>query len=587
MTAEALLPVTGAVLAETAILAGVILLLDRILPHRMVRERHDMALVAILIVPILFVLPFFLPGEANVLPVIEGALPQPVMETVAAVPRTEVTPVITEAMPVTSSGPDLSGFVLPGMMLLWGLGAAALLFRLISEMISVSALIRRARPLSQPVAASLSRPARVMVSGEVEGPMLAGFFRPVIILPEDMVADESLRPVLEHEIAHLARQDNLLEVTIRTISALFWWNLPIHALRPLIAREREKLCDAYAAERAGGGEAMADALLKVASRQILGRSPALALPAIRRKEMLADRLRLLTRENVSGRPRLLLGTALVPVVFFACAAAGPKLGPAADMAEDEKPTEEMTFSASAIDPAELYFAARRGRTEEVERLLAMGADPNAASYGDGTPLIGAVRSGDHGILTRLLAAGADPNRAARGDGSPLISAAKNGRYAMAIALLDAGAKPDMGVRGDGNALIVAAHRGDLKMVDILLEYDANIEAAQIGDGNALIAAVQAGKINMVHALLEKGANVDAFVIADETPLIAAAQRGDLDITKLLIEYGADVSLTVPVPVLTDPSRQGFRSPISEAERYGHEGVAEYLRAHGAEHRPPA
>ena len=578
MTPETILTVGAAVLVQTAILSGLVLLADRFLPRRMVRERHDLALATILAVPVLFIVPFLLPGEPAPLPLMEEAAGA-ITETV---PLLAVEPA-TVTVPATpaATAPDYTGLLTALAFMGWGLGVAYFLIRLGMDMLGVRTMMARARPVSLPGMAAYSRNVRLMASPEADGPMLAGVFRPAILLPEDMVSETALAPVIEHELAHLARRDNLVEVAIRIISALFWWNLPLHALRPLVAREREKLCDAYAAEKAGGGIVMADALLGVAKRRVLTRTPALALPAVRQKEALAARLRLLTGEGV-GRPRFMLTAALVPAVFVACAAAGPKLGPVTDM-----PATAAEVRQQDDEEDNLYFAARRGDTEQVMQLIAMGASPNEVFYGKGTPLIGAVRSGDHSILTRLLAMGANPNVVSPGDGSPLIAAASGSEHAMAQTLLEAGADPNLGVMNDGNPLIAAARQDDVPMINMLLEAGADIEGSVPGDGNALIAAVQSGHMKAVHFLLEKGADVDAFVMRDETPLISAAQYGHLEIAMMLVEYGANPSLTVPVPHQWDASRDGYRSPISEAERLGHKKLADYLRSVGAEHRPPS
>ena len=79
-------------------------------------------------------------------------------------------------------------------------------------------------------------------------------------------------------------------------------------------------------------------------------------------------------------------------------------------------------------------------------------------------------------------------------------------------------------------------------------------------------------------LVDAGANVNALVEDDETPLINAARRGHLDIVKYLVGKGADVSFST---IANKRSARERRSALSEAEKYAHSDVAEYLRANGA------
>jgi TonB family protein len=117
---------------------------------------------------------------------------------------------------------------------------------------------------------------RVLVghSSEIRAPMLAGIFRPMVLLPRDIAswADaEEQRSILLHEAAHFERRDHLVNLVQTLIGAILFFHPAVrYALRQLVL-ERELACD----ERVLGGGAQptayAEALLKVAERSIAAR----------------------------------------------------------------------------------------------------------------------------------------------------------------------------------------------------------------------------------------------------------------------------------------------------------------------------
>jgi ankyrin repeat protein len=73
----------------------------------------------------------------------------------------------------------------------------------------------------------------------------------------------------------------------------------------------------------------------------------------------------------------------------------------------------------------MLHAIHRGQIRAVERLLARGATPDAATSDEFTPLMMAAGYGYKDIVTVLLDAGADPHRMSRG-GTTALTAAVGG-----------------------------------------------------------------------------------------------------------------------------------------------------------------
>lgn len=165
------------------------------------------------------------------------------------------------------------------------------------------------------------------------------------------------------------------------------------------------------------------------------------------------------------------------------------------------------------------------------------------------------------------------------EGLELVESLADGRVSQAKAMIAAGADVNYYHRGDGTPLVIAVRQGNKDMVVTLIEAGADVNKAAPLDANPLIQAARRGDVEITQLLLEQGADVNAFVLYDETPLIGAASEGQLAVAELLIQHGADVNLRVKTGHI--PSRPQYRSPLGQAELYGHGDVASLLRAHGA------
>jgi ankyrin repeat protein len=91
----------------------------------------------------------------------------------------------------------------------------------------------------------------------------------------------------------------------------------------------------------------------------------------------------------------------------------------------------------------LDTAARAGDLAAIRRLVAAGADVNAADRGGTrwTPLLHAIHHGRRAAANALIEAGADVNRTSPSGLSPLEMAAGNGQLAIVRRLIAAGADP--------------------------------------------------------------------------------------------------------------------------------------------------
>jgi beta-lactamase regulating signal transducer with metallopeptidase domain len=542
-----------------AALSGLVVLFDRLAPRGWVRERHDLALAAYLVTPLVF-LAAVMPRPATPEPVVFIA--NPAVQGPAVAPAEAILATDSRWLPNEDAAPaaeiiQQAEALLPALVwtagALWLAVSLWLSVRLVLDLLALARLKADARRRPVPEALGLSSRLPVAESDAIVCPMLAGFLSPTILVPAGFELDATARPVLEHEIAHARRGDTWTALGLRLIRIVFWWVWPLAPLDPVIDRNREALCDRDAARITGQPRALASALLDAASAAL--RTPSLALAAAPTRSGLAQRISHLTAPGALQRKDSPMRFALIlPVLAGSALVFTPHVG-----AVEAGKTDDAVMQAPArsLDDhrdleASLYYAAHRGRLSEIDRLLEGGANPNVRFRGDGTALIAAVRSGHSEIVDRLL---------------------------------EAGALPDLGVDGDGNPLIAAAARGRSDIVESLLEAGANPNAAQSGDGNPLIAAALRDQDAIARRLIAAGADPNGYVMGDETPLVNAAQQGHMRTARLLVEAGADVSLTVRAR-----DRNGeivYRSPLSEARRTGHREMERWLLDQGAEHRPPS
>lgn len=198
----------------------------------------------------------------------------------------------------------------------------------------------------------------------------------------------------------------------------------------------------------------------------------------------------------------------------------------------------------------LYNAAGRGQTDEVDRLLRLGADPNFQAP-DGTPVLQiAAYQGHVEVLRSLIEAGARIDDGDNGRHSALTTAVQQGKREIVVALIDAGADVNHAARISGpggqlNALHVAVDREDAAMTELLLERGAAVDGTADPLTPPLYYAIRRGNRELVQLLLDQGAALNPDPGQQQvvnSPLHVAAGAGHPDVVSLLLERGAPKTL---------------------------------------------
>lgn len=201
----------------------------------------------------------------------------------------------------------------------------------------------------------------------------------------------------------------------------------------------------------------------------------------------------------------------------------------------------------------LHAAASRGDAALAERLLAMGADPNAAERSFGfTPLSSAASRGDAAMIGILLAGGAAPDQADRNGQTPMDAAIMGGHGAAVRKLLDGGSDPNRKRGRNGNTpLTWAVAMGQAAIAKVLMERGADVNAPGEGGVAPLAWAVGQGAAKSAALLLQAGAEPNTEIASRErhghfadcpkgtTVLMLAARGGKLPVVEALLAAGAD------------------------------------------------
>ncbi len=92
----------------------------------------------------------------------------------------------------------------------------------------------------------ISSSIRIFQSALLKVPVVVGYFKPVIILPLGVISGfshEQLEAILAHELAHIKRNDYLVNIFQSIIEVLFFYHPAIYWISKNIRNERENACD--------------------------------------------------------------------------------------------------------------------------------------------------------------------------------------------------------------------------------------------------------------------------------------------------------------------------------------------------------
>ena len=148
------------------------------------------------------------------------------------------------------------------------------------------------------------RSVSVRLSDAVTVPMVWGLFRPVILLPADADewAPERQRAVLLHELAHIQRQDWLMQTIAQITCAVYWFNPLLWFAARRMRAESERACDDHVLnagyQSTDYAQHLLDIVRTIKATGIAKRSAV----AMARSSKIEGRLRTVLAENLNRGP---------------------------------------------------------------------------------------------------------------------------------------------------------------------------------------------------------------------------------------------------------------------------------------------
>ncbi|MCK8044705.1 ankyrin repeat domain-containing protein [Shewanella sp. 1CM18E] len=181
----------------------------------------------------------------------------------------------------------------------------------------------------------------------------------------------------------------------------------------------------------------------------------------------------------------------------------------------------------------------------VSALLDLGADVNAKTYHDTTPLMDALlrRESRQQIIDNLIAAGADVNSHGA-EATPLVIAVESNNIELVNQLVAAGADPSLAtLERYTTPLMSAIYIQSNPMIERLLQLGANPNQQDIQGASPLRYAIGLQNQAAVELLLKAGADINELTKQHWTPLATAIDINHLEIATLLLAKGADINIS--------------------------------------------
>jgi bla regulator protein blaR1 len=288
---------------------------------------------------------------------------------------------------LTSIFPHLE-FLFPLLTVIYVSGVAVMTIKLIVDLLQLRQIRRKQVLRIDPVweqhleklllQLQLSRKVKLLISEHIQVPVMIGFLKPLIILPVIMfnnLTAEQLEAILLHELAHIKRNDYLLNIFQSIVETILFFNPFIWLISKNIRIEREHCCDDLVIS--GQVQPLHYAKALVALEEYRLSVTALAMAAANNKQHLFNRIKRIMdmkTKNINYTQKLLavliIALGLVSIAW---------LNPAGKAAEKTtRVVKTPAVIAPAIVPHPIHFVNKVSDTLPAKQQLPkdIAHDPN-------------------------------------------------------------------------------------------------------------------------------------------------------------------------------------------------------------------
>src|SRR5262245_43819931 len=249
--------------------------------------------------------------------------------------------------------------------LLWLIGAPCTLLLVASGIVGSERLRRQSVILRDGALAArcgqlarslqIARHVALGICARLKAPILVGIVKPMILLPPAALAGwsvEQLEMVLLHELAHVRRWDNLVNLGQRFVEAVLFFHPAVWWISAWVRLDRESCCDQIVVSRTGKPREYAETLAAFALTATPFRTgvPAMAehrvVTRIRRILSLEDRTMKVSTKFLGFGVALVIAAVIMLGFYARDGASSP---PAPDVAAAEAQNDQDPAPPPAID----------------------------------------------------------------------------------------------------------------------------------------------------------------------------------------------------------------------------------------------
>jgi hypothetical protein len=160
---------------------------------------------------------------------------------------------------------------------------------------------------------------KIGMSDKISSPMIFGFIEPIILLPFSIcnqLNEEEIKLILLHEIAHLIRQDYIINLIVGLSKVILWFNPFSYLIGKEINLLREIACDEFVIEKTNAPIVYSKALFQLATANPL-QKPLFSMGAINNNggELLL-RIKQLNKLNTSSNNRIQFNFPILILIAF-------------------------------------------------------------------------------------------------------------------------------------------------------------------------------------------------------------------------------------------------------------------------------